>query len=696
MTELILSAAVQYALLLAPGYLILRIFHAPRTWAICAAPLISLATIGITGQAAALAGISSTPPVLAIAFLIICAVCLLIAFSTHASLEKLPRIPMGAVALYAVIGSLLGLNLYISRIGAPNELFQAYDLTQHLNVIQAMASSGRFSSFGISPYLTMPDLAIAPVDYAQFYPTGWHALCSLSIMIAPVSVPATINASMFVLPCVVFPLGMLAFLSSAFPQDRRMHWLGALFVCAFVAFPWNLLAFGPVYPNATGFSLMPIAMALFVTMVGKDRDASERVLLVALLVPSVIGLALCHPNTIFTCVVLLTPFCVFRIWEECQKHGAKPYLATAACVGFVLFVAAVWMFFFNLPLFQDIVRHVWRPYSRPWQQLVNIALLAPTMDFFAEEGAQFLLAALVGIGIIYALGSKDRRWLVFSYAIPCLILLVSATQDGELKQMLAGFWYTDPMRLASMCTIAAIPLAILGASCAYEFVLLALSAFPSYKDRAVKALPVAVALGAAFLVLNFMPSYNMPGAHHDPTPHEQLLNQKREFRDRVKSRRTTFGDYRDVIDEVYHYNAPLDSEERAFIQQIKTLIDPHELVINNPMDGSFLAYGSDALRVYYRNFTRMDGSFETDQSRIIRTRLAQYANDPEVQEAVEYTGARYVLIMDANPNDASFINLRGDYKPELYTGITSITPETPGFRLILAEGQMALYEIIGA
>ena len=696
MTELILSVAVQYALLLAPGYLILRIFHAPRTWAICAAPLISLATIGITGQVTALVGVSSTPPVLAIAFLIICAVCFLLASATHASLRKLPRIPIGNVALYAVIGSLLGLNLYISRIGAPNELFQAYDLTQHINIIQAMASSGRFSSFGVSPYLTMPDLAIAPIDYAQFYPTGWHALCSLSIMIAPTSVPTTINASMFVLPCMVFPLTMLAFLSSAFPGDRRMHWLGALFTCAFVAFPWNLLAFGPIYPNAAGFSLMPIAMAIFTTMIGQNRDTSERILLIALLLPAIIGLALCHPNTIFTCVVLLTPLCVFRIWEECRGREAKPYLTAFACAGFVLFVVAVWMLFFNLSIFQDIVRHVWRPYSRPWQQLVNMALLAPTMDFFAEEGAQFLLAALVGIGIIDALRTKDKRWLVFSYAIPCLILLVSATQDGEFKQILAGFWYTDPMRLASMCTIAAIPLAILGASCVYEFVMFALSAFSPQRDSTVKPLSVAISLSAAFLVLNFMPSYNMPGAHHDPTPHEQRINQEREFRDRVKSRRTTFGDYRDVIDEVYHYNAPLDSEERAFIQQVKTLIDHHELVINNPMDGSFLAYGSDALRVYYRNFTRMDGSFETDQSRVIRTRLSQYASDPEVQDAVEYTGARYVLVMDANPNDASFINLRGDYKPELYTGITSITSETPGFRLILSEGQMALYEIIGA
>lgn len=696
MTELISSAAVQYALLLAPGYLILRIFHAPRTWAICTAPLISLATIGITGQVAALAGISSTPPVLSIAFLIICGVCLLLAFTTHARLEKLPCIPIGNVALYVVIGSLLGLNLFISRIGAPNELFQAYDLTQHINVIQAMASSGRFSSFGVSPYLTMPDLAIAPVDYAQFYPTGWHALCSLSIMIAPASVPTAINSSMFVLPCIVFPLAMLAFLSSAFPQDRRMHWLGALFVCAFVAFPWNLLAFGPIYPNAAGFSLMPIAIALFVTIVSKPHDTSERVLLVALLVPSVIGLALCHPNTIFTCVVLLTPFCVFRIWEECRNRSAKPHLAIVACVGFVLFVVAIWILFFNLSIFQDIVRHVWRPYSRPWQQLVNIALLAPTMDFFAEEGAQFLLAALVGIGIIDALRTRDKRWLVFSYAIPCLILLVSATQDGELKQILAGFWYTDPMRLASMCTIAAIPLAILGASCVYEFVMLALSAFSPQSDSTVKPLSVAISLSAAFLVLNFMPSFNVPGEHHEPTPLEQQLNKEREFRDRVKSHRTTFGDYRDVIEEVYHYDAPLDSEERDFIQRVKTLIEPHELVINNPMDGSFLAYGSDALRVYYRNFTRVDGSFETEQSRIIRTRLMQYASDPEVQDALDYTGARYVLVMDANLDDASFINLRGDYKPELYAGITSITPETPGFKLLLAEGQMALYEIIGA
>ena len=117
------------------------------------------------------------------------------------------------------------------------------------------------------------------------------------------------------------------------------------------------------------------------------------------------------------------------------------------------------------------------------------------------------------------------------------------------------------------------------------------------------------------------------------------------------------------------------------------------LVVNNPMDGSFLAYGIYDLRVYYRNFVGFGGDNETDESKAIRLHLSEYATNVEVQEAVEKVDAKYVIVLRGSEDEASFIDLRDDYDPTLFCGITSITEETPGFSLVLKTGFMELYEI---
>ena len=118
-----------------------------------------------------------------------------------------------------------------------------------------------------------------------------------------------------------------------------------------------------------------------------------------------------------------------------------------------------------------------------------------------------------------------------------------------------------------------------------------------------------------------------------------------------------------------------------------------ELVINNPMDGSFLTYGTNGIRLYYRNFVGFGGANETSESRIIRERLNEYATNPEVRAAVEAIDARYVLQLRDGGYDAGFINLRGDYNETQFIGITSITEDTPGFTCVYDIGILKLYEI---
>ena len=99
------------------------------------------------------------------------------------------------------------------------------------------------------------------------------------------------------------------------------------------------------------------------------------------------------------------------------------------------------------------------------------------------------------------------------------------------------------------------------------------------------------------------------------------------------------------------------------------------------------------IRTYYRNFIGYGTPEETEASRVIRLHLYDYAQDPAVQEAVAEVDARYVLVMDQDDSDYSFIDLRGDYKPQQFAGIAAIDSTTPGFTLVDHFGRIALYRI---
>lgn len=692
-SDFYVSAVVLAAILLVPGYLALRAVGMARPTSACCAPIVSITLLSVLGQLLAFAGIPSSPLVLLAPLVAVLAVAALVA-RRHVTQLAPPRVSAWVPLVFLLVGMAFSHSLFSTRLDDATQLFQAYDLTHHLNTLEAMAESGRFTSFGVSPYLTAADEAIAPVDYSTFYPSAYHVVCALAMQITGVTAPVIINSSMFVYTGVVFPLAMAAFLGSIFPDNRRTVLFGAIASVSFVAFPWLLLAFGPVFPNIAGFACMPAAMTFFVELIEPDATRSGRARLAIVLVATVAGMALLHPNTVFTCVVILAPYAVTRIWNARVLVGRGKHERMGACLAFVVFCLVVWLVCYRLPLLQDIVTHQWNSFARPWQEVVNILTQTYSLGFFSEVAAQFLLGALVIVGAVSALYVPGRRWITVSYALTCVICFMGATRNDELQHLFAGFWYTDPMRLGAMASIAAMPLAAMGLNWVYETAMGVLEGYNERRGRRTHPAIVAAVVSCGFALVNFMPEFNLPGLHYEYKESEISFNRiVKDSRDWAKSVHTTFGDYRDVIVDVYTYDTPLDSGEEIFLGKVKELVEDDALVLNDPMDGSFLAYGYNGLRVYNRNFTGYVGSRETAESEVIRTRLCDIATDDEVREAVESVGARYVIVMRQDESEYSLINQRGDYKPELFSGISSIGPDTPGFTRVLRYGTMSLYRI---
>lgn len=693
-SELYLAIVALAAMLFAPGYLLLRAFSLPRAWSVCVAPVISVSLITVWCQLLSLAGVSVTPVLALVPAVVLPVVCLVVLRALRFEPLRVTKMPGWAPALFLLMGLFLGHSLYLSRLTSTDIIYQSYDLTQHLNLIRAMADSGHLSSLGTNYYLSPADAAISPAPTGMFYPAAWHALCALVVQATGFSAPIAINASMFLFPAIVYPLAMCAFLCAIFPGQPRLLGFGAVVTLAFVIFPWGLVIFGPVYPNVAGFCAMPASMALFVLLSSHDADYRDRAVFGLALLVSFAALALLHPNTLFTCAVILVPYCVHRIAEELKGRGAGAARTAAACAGFLLVCAAFWYVCYKLPMFQGTVSHVWKPYARPLQQLVNIFTQTYVLGFWGEVAVQYALAPLVIAGIVTSLYSHSNRWMSFSYGIAAFICLYSTTQANSLKQLLAGFWYTDPMRLASMCCIAAVPLAALGINWLYGVTLDLVTSY-NVKRRRPTHVPVVVgAVAAVFLAINFMPEFNLPGMHRNetmtPGMTESLSNI--EPRDYAKNFHTTFGDYRSNFKSTYGFDYPLDLQEKRFVTNVKEIVGD-DLVLNDPMDGSFLAYGYADLRVYYRDFVGYGNENETTESLLIRKGLSDIANDDAVRDAVKRTGAKYVMVLNKKGSDFSMLNIRGDYNDSVFAGVDCITLDTKGFTCVFRSGTMCLYHI---
>ena len=731
-SQLISPAITLCLMLFVPGYCMLRLLRLPRAWSLSASPIVSIGLVSLLGELLGILDIPATPTFVFLP-IVIPLVTLLALQSSQVNRKPLlqqnstphrrneqaeavrsmpdipPAIPWWAPAAFAAMGLLVCNSVFLSKLDSPNAVLQAYDVTHHLNTIQAFYESRSISSFGVCPYLTTRDASVMPYGVVATYPSAWYALCALVMQVTGVSAPVAINASMVVFASIVLPLGVLCWASVVFPDEPSTVLSASLTCVAFATFPWCMLLFGPLYPNLAGFVSLPATSALFMLLVRQTKAGvrtSSRAMRLAGLIKargpyaavffiSLVGQALLHPNTVFSLFLFFVPYCVWRVYDYCLGTRSMKTLHSVVFAGlFAALCLGFWVACFLSPAFSAITGEYWPGFAYSWQEVINILTQTYVLAFFSEISAQVALGALVVIGWVRCAHDKKLQWLAISYLVVCIVNFVGATSfTPTIKQFFAGFWYTDAMRLAAMACLLASLLAAHGFSWTVEAACALVKAYNDNKRRRTRPRLIAASLAALFLILNYMPGFNWPGAHSDITPSQfdELKRSGREY-DTVTVR-TTFGDYRQLVRDYYDRNTPIDEQEREFLEEVAQIVPSDALIINNPMDGSFLAYGGMGLRVYYREFGYAGSSTETSESLIVRTQLNEIATNPAVRDAVDAIGANYVLVLNEQNSSSSFINLRGDYSHRDYAGISSISPDTPGFTPLLTNGACTLYAI---
>lgn len=674
-----ISCLFSTVVLYLPGFVFLRVMSKKSLFSICFAPVISLSVyslielfflsfqikcsaVSIGAATVAVIGMSAVG-----AKLLSCGV-------EQAKSEKgldFSFWDLMFLCLFLLVG-IVSVALYFVRpLDGPNSFFQGWDNTHHLAAIRTFVNSAEWNPLSSNRYL-MTDVSPYLSNAASFYPSAWHVLCASVVSTMNVSIPMAINCVNAVLIGVVFPVSMFWLLRLLTESNKMALLFGSLITMGVPACPWDYVIYGPLFPNLMSTVLVPLGMAIFIQALQRvsQRSWKHCINSVLLLVAVVFSITLSHPNGVFTLLLLLSPYLVIWSARESKTLGANKVVRIIVPCVIVVAIVLFWTLCFNLPFLSDLVSVLWPSIKTVRQALSDVFFLS-----IVNHPEQPVIAFFLLLGIACSLYVPRHRWAVVSFILAALLYVVDAGTDLEIKSFLSGFWYTDYHRTGSLVGLMAIVLSVIGLSVISNG---AQQRFSSRDMRIPHAVIVfmATALYCSTAVFIFSNRYAIKGANDEMSAFEYQA--------------TEFGCQYDF--QLIYYDV-MTYEEQLFSEKALGMMEEHALILGSPNDGSFLLYPLYNANMYYRNARRPSEKAETPESKIIRTRLCNYAFDSEVQEAVKQIGARYVLLLDAGEREDEFRINYVIYYPEDWVGIESISESTPGFTLLYQDKDMQLYEI---
>lgn len=666
-------------ILFIPGYPIARLLVKRRFDAFVCAPLVTMAGYTLTGFIYSKLGIPTSWESIVIPLFVIALACF--AMNVYADRKKsssliaLIKLKITRrseynfscswlfLILYLLIGAIAVALHYVACFNGTDSFVMDYDNTFHIGIIRTFLDTHSWSPVDISVY---EGLNNSPEDGSTgFYPAAWHIFTTIIVDMTDCSIPVAVNASTTLFLFAVFSSGMLFLMLMLFPENKSAVFAGSICIFSFAAFPWRALMV-PLTSQIASYCMMPAILGLFIriTNLKAFRDAIKTSLLFAI---GLVAIVLTQTNIIFTSMVFLLPYCIHKLWILPVFFGKKLsypkriLLISLFIVAFVL----VWMLFYSAPFMQSIVNYTWKAFLSTPQAIINILFLS-----FRDSNAQVVLAIFVIIGFIVAASNSKTRWLTISYFLFCLMFFIGTTTEGEFKHILDGFWYTDRTRLAANTAICAMPLAALGIGWLSQYVINRIKHHSSNNNKCIW-LSTNALICFVVSVCVFYPNFSLYG---------------------IGDIETAFGKSDAWMQDTFSKKTEsvFGNEERKFVEKAKELIPEGALVINQPTDGSVFAYGANDLNTYYRSLYPGD----SNAGKVIREQLSDIASNPHVAALVNDLNAQYVIQLDAGNNTRPYVHKH--YNPANWTGIDSITEDTPGFELVLSEGDMRLYKIVAS
>ena len=425
------------------------------------------------------------------------------------------------LAATALASGLVAAN-FVMGVRDPGLPSQTIDAGFHYNAVLGIIRSGLPDGGHVG--------AASGAAATAWYPPLWHDLTALASSLTGVNVVIGANGVGWAIGGVVWPLSMVWLCSRILPQARLVTTLALGLCCGAISlFPYVMLSFGVLWPNALSLAALPAAIGLTLMVLhlmprspqaqdGLGSDGSSdsssdtgsvlswwTVLSVGFL--GCLGMFFAHPGALFAlgiwaCVsaLLLSARLVVRSRAEGphQLRRSLLLLLLGWSAGLGLWAAM------NLVPALNAVR------DKNWVELMttNQAMgQALTLSTVITK-AHWAFGAATLWGFYRLLRVPRLRWLLVSHVVLVFLYMLSAGAPGWLARELTGFWYNDAQRVAALIPMTAVPLAALGITSAAD--VLARLVGRVFSDVLGRPLSARRALGIACLVMTAVPALAYP------------------------------------------------------------------------------------------------------------------------------------------------------------------------------------------
>lgn len=648
-----------------PGCFIARMFRLDAITSICTAPMFSMfailsAALVFAGLGCGVNGLAIIAPLMLLGLLSF----LFRLFAVRGEMRKQAKrlfdfaqsADFGILILYVALSTATCLSFYVLSLDSAVSFFQGFDNYYHISQVRTFIETGAFASLAVFSY-----------------PNLWHTM--VSVFASALSSFPTVAANAFniVVLSLVVPTSVYLFFRTVFcreggQQKRGVMIAGSIVLACSTTFPWNYIVNGPLYPLFVGWSLLPIAMAFYLEMIRARLFSKRQLLCLTLFLLASSATAVGHPSCIFSAIVLMTPATFSEILFR-NESRTRSYISAAV---FLVFVCVFWIACYRSPLFSGVLSFDWGTKATFGEALYDTLVLSlmPTL------APQIILSMLTFVGCLFAWNNKKLRWLVGSLVIAGCLYAVSMGVPGQLKNLLTGFFYTDQNRTAALLGFALIPLASIGL---WNSIMIVSRLFRVTEVSVSSAFRFACVLVAVpLLISSFAPSFPN-GSYSSDGEGKMVAGAGFNYRKLVG--------YNSLGSDAFCY----DLDEIHFVDRVKGIVGS-DLVLNYPYDGSLYAYAFNGLNVVNRDWWFTD--YESDDPlTILRTGINRLQDDPGIRQACYDADVYYVMILDYGHLDGEGVFTYEHIVPEAWTGLTSFDDDTPGFRLLLSEGDMRLYEV---
>lgn len=593
--DLAVATATAIAIIFVPGLLLTAVAGFRGLWATALAAPAGASVVGIAALVAPMVGLRwSLFPVgicaLAAAFVLIA-----LRLSVWRSIARSTTGVRGTVVIVAVgIAALVCAAQLVMVIGAPDNISQTFDNIFHLNAVRYILDNDNASPLFVG---SMTSAGAPP----GFYPTGWHAVASLVVLITGVGIPVASHATMLTFAALVWPIGIVL-LARTLGLSSTPGLIGAgIAAASFPAFPLLPIDYGVLFPFMMGVALVPATLAALVAMTSSTTVRGGSLWAVVFLAAAP-GIAIAHPGALmalvlFGAIVLL--LWAVRFLGTRPSRRATTVTLLAVLVGLVL-LSTLWYV-----VRPEAAARTWLHDETVAQAIGEVVTASP-----ARSALNIVMAALVVVGVVVCARrrrSNDVVMLVIAAAAAALYIVVSGLPYWTLRDMIVGVWYDNSPRLAALLPLMWVPLAATGFEVVWRWA----------KDRLRRrgmadAATTRLLVAATLLIVVVVP-------------------QATAIRVAVAAAATS---YRFTPDA-----ALLSTDERDLIAKLPSLVPADAVIAGSPWTGAALAYALADRHVLMAHTL----TATTPDTNLINDGLDKATPGSLVCAAVKREDVRYVL-----------------------------------------------------